>query len=183
MPGKKDVLLALLERSSVFVHLDPRPESVRVPPWFKKQPQLVLQIGLNLAVPIRDLNVDDEAVSGTLSFSRSPHFCYMPWSAVFALVGEDNRGMVWPENIPPEVVAQRAKSQQSASDKPKLRAVGQSSGGQAGRKPKEERTSQEHGKPKASTNPPAAETQATPAKPSSGPPSGKPRPSHLRLVK
>ena len=42
LPPKKDVMLALLERSSVFIHLDPRHEEVRVPAWFKKQPQLVL---------------------------------------------------------------------------------------------------------------------------------------------
>ena len=77
LPPKKDVLLALLERSSVFVHLDPRDDSVRVPTWFKKQPQLILQIGLNLAVPIRDLEVDDEAVSCTLSFSRTD--CHGLW--------------------------------------------------------------------------------------------------------
>ena len=115
-------MLALLERASVYIHLDPRHEGVRVPAWFKKQPQLVLQVGLNMAVPIRDLAVDDDAVSGTLSFSRSPFFCYIPWKTVFALVGEDSRGMVWPEDIPPEVVAQVA-DQKRAAQKPALRAL------------------------------------------------------------
>src|SRR4029079_1703103 len=59
LPRKKAVALALLEQSSVFVHLDPRDEKVRVPAWFKKQPQLVLQIGLNMAIPIKDLQVDE----------------------------------------------------------------------------------------------------------------------------
>ena len=62
LPPKKDVALALLEQSTVYVHLDPRSEGVRVPDWFKKQPQLVLQIGLNMPVPIQDLDVGDEAV-------------------------------------------------------------------------------------------------------------------------
>jgi stringent starvation protein B len=122
LPAKKDVLLVLLERSSVFVHLDPRDDAVRVPSWFKKQPELVLQIGLNMAVPIRDLSIDDDALSGTLSFSRTPHFCYMPWRWVYALIGEDSRGMVWPEDIPPEVVAAKAAKARSAR-RPKLRAV------------------------------------------------------------
>ena len=60
LPRKKDVALELLEHATVFVHLDPRAEAVRVPPWFKRQPQLVLQVGLNMAVPIPDLEVDDE---------------------------------------------------------------------------------------------------------------------------
>ncbi len=43
LPSKKDVALALLERSSVYVHLDPRQQADVVPPWFKKQPELVLR--------------------------------------------------------------------------------------------------------------------------------------------
>jgi stringent starvation protein B len=111
LPPKKDVLLALLEQSTVRVHLDPRAAEVRVPSWFKKQPQLALDIGLNLPVPIRDLDLGEEGVSCTLSFNRSPHFCFVPWSAIFALVDQQSgRGMLWPESVPPEVtVAQQTK--------------------------------------------------------------------------
>lgn len=126
LPPKKEVALALLQRSTVFIHLDPRKEEARVPPWFKKQPQLVLQIGLNMAVPIRDLEVDDEAISCTLSFNRTPHFCLLPWTAIYALVGEDGRGMVWPDDVPPEVAAQanaKGAQQQTPRKKPHLRAV------------------------------------------------------------
>jgi stringent starvation protein B len=123
LPPKKDVALALLESSTVFMHLDPRVEDVKVPPWFKRQPQLVLQIGLNMPVPIPDLNVDDASVSCTLSFNRSPFFCYVPWKAVYALVGEDGRGRVWPEDIPPEVAAQ-AQAQARASQ-PQVQAAPQ----------------------------------------------------------
>ena len=116
LPPKKQVALALLERSSVFVHLDPRDERVRVPKWFKNQPQLVLQIGLNMAVRIPDLDIDEDAVSCTLSFNRSPHFCYVPWSSIYALVGEDGRGMVWPEDVPAEVAAQVSAAAASLVD-------------------------------------------------------------------
>jgi stringent starvation protein B len=122
LPRKKDVAVALLEQSSVFVHLDPRAERVSVPTWFKKQPQLVLQIGLNMAIPIPDLHLDDDGLSCTLSFNRTPHHCVVPWSSVYALVGEDGRGMVWPDDVPPEVAAQM---QQKAAPKPKLAAVAQ----------------------------------------------------------
>lgn len=122
LPPKKDVALALLEQSTVYVHLDPRSEGVRVPDWFKNQPQLVLQIGLNMPVPIQDLDVADDAVSCTLSFSRRPHFCWIPWTSVFALVGENGRGMVWPEDVPKEVAAQAAQQQKKEAP-PKLRAV------------------------------------------------------------
>lgn len=122
LPPKKDVANALLEQSTVFVHLDPRSDQVKVPPWFKKQPQLVLQVGLNMAVRIPDLDIGDEALSCTLSFNRSPHFCWIPWNAVFALVGENGRGMVWPDDVPKEVAAQAAQ-QQKKEAAPKLHAV------------------------------------------------------------
>ncbi len=106
LPPKPEVALALLQTaSSVYVHLDPRRDDVHVPSWFKQQPQLVLQVGLNMAVEIPDLDVGHEAISCTLSFNRRPEFCKIPWDAIYGLVGEDGRGMIWPESVPPEVAA------------------------------------------------------------------------------
>jgi len=125
LPPKKDVALALLEQASMYIHLDPRAEAVQVPAWFKKQPQLVLQVGLNMAVPIPDLHVDEQGLSCTLSFNRAPFFCMIPWPAVFALVGENGQAMVWAEDVPAEVAAQAQA--QKAPEKPRthLRSVGE----------------------------------------------------------
>jgi stringent starvation protein B len=121
LPPKKEVALALLERSNdrgIYVHLDPRRAGVTVPPWFKKQPQLVLQIGLNMAIPIPDLRLDDEAMSCTLSFNRTPFHCVVPWASVFAIVGDDAKGMVWPDDVPPEIARQtQVRSVESAPAK------------------------------------------------------------------
>jgi stringent starvation protein B len=118
LPPKKEVALALLERSSVFVHLDPRIAAVIVPPGFKKQPQLVLQVGLNMPVPIRDLNLDDDGMTCTLSFNRTPFFCIVPWSSVYAIVGcDDGRGMIWPDDVPPEVAQAQARAVESVDRK------------------------------------------------------------------
>lgn len=125
LPPKRDVALALIQTAaSVYVHLDPRPEAVQVPSWFKNQPELVLQVGLNLVPPIVDLDIGAEGLSATLSFNRRPALCQIPWSAVWGLVGADGRGMIWPESVPPEVAA---------------RAPGRSGGGTkagAGEKPR-----------------------------------------------
>lgn len=106
LPNKKDVARALLLKGSMFVHLDPRRDDVRVPAWLMNQPQLVLQVGLDMPVPIPDLRVDGRGVFGTLSFNRTPFTCSVPWEAVFAVVGDDGRGMVWPESMPPEIAAE-----------------------------------------------------------------------------
>jgi hypothetical protein len=105
-PPKKDVARALLLRGSVFVHLDPRVEGVEVPEWLRDQPQLVLQIGLDMPIPIPDLRVDDFGVFGTLHFQQAPFTCRVQWESVFALVGEDGLAMVWPEDLPSEIAAE-----------------------------------------------------------------------------
>lgn len=103
---KIDVANQLLRKGSLFVHLDPRVQDVVVPPWLRHQAQLVLQVGLDMPIPIHDLQVNDTGISGTLSFSRTPFTCVMPWNSVFALVGDEGRGMVWPESMPAEIVAE-----------------------------------------------------------------------------
>lgn len=125
LPRKQAVALDLLERTSVFVHLDPRRPGVIVPQGFLAQPQLVLQIGLNMAIAIPDLDVSDDGISCTLSFNKRPHFCSLPWSAVYALIGEQGGGMVWPEDVPPEVVSQQraAAKKETKPRKPGLRAI------------------------------------------------------------
>jgi hypothetical protein len=52
------------------------------------------------------LRVDDSGVFGTLSFNRTAFTCVVPWEAVFAVVGDDGRGMVWPASMPSEIAAE-----------------------------------------------------------------------------
>jgi stringent starvation protein B len=103
LPPKLDVARYLLAQGSLFVHLDPRVDTVVVPDWYRSEPQLVLQIGFDMPVPIPDLQVDAEGIYGTLSFNRSPFACHVQWDAVFALAGDDGRGMVWPDSMPHEI--------------------------------------------------------------------------------
>jgi stringent starvation protein B len=106
LPAKKDVARALLLRGSVFVHFDPRKEGVVIPLRLRLQPQVVLQVGLDMPVPIPDLIIDNDGVYGTLSFKGVPFTCSIPWGAVFALVGDDAKGMVWSTEMPSEIAAE-----------------------------------------------------------------------------
>ena len=185
LPPKKDVVLALLEESDVFVHLDPRNDGVRVPSWFKKQAHLVLQIGLNMPVPIRDLEVDEEALSCTLSFNRSPFFCHIPWPAVYALVGSDGRAMVWPDDIPPEVAAQAAKVAQAAGQQAGKRAKLRRIGGPAAPSEPAEAPASEPEAPGRQLETASGESPTTPQPTTPSPPekAKRPLPSYLRVVK
>jgi stringent starvation protein B len=119
LPPKKEVALALLERSNVDIYLDPRAKGVVVPPQFKREPRLILKIGLNMPVPIPDLRLDDESMSCTLSFSRTPFYCVVPWPSVFAMVGEDGRGMVWPDDVPQELAVRAADERAPGASAPR----------------------------------------------------------------
>lgn len=44
------------------------------------------EYGLNLPVPIDDLEITGEGVKATLSFSRSPHPTFVPWAAVVGIL-------------------------------------------------------------------------------------------------
>lgn len=119
-PEKKDVARALLLKGTVYVHLDPRIDGVAVPKQFRKDHQLVLQIGLDMPVPIPDLRVDDTGIRATLSFQRTPFACEVPWDSVFALVGEDGKGHIWPESLPAEIrgeIAREAKRRRAEQER------------------------------------------------------------------
>jgi stringent starvation protein B len=190
LPPKKDVALALLERSNVDIHLDPRAKGVVVPPQFRKEPRLILKIGLNMPVPIPDLRVDDESMSCTLSFSRTPFYCVVPWPSVFAIVGEDGRGMVWPDDVPQELavrlVDDKSEKAEKAEKRPALAAVespASSGRGRGGKKKEEEPTSDrparggKKGKKKKDERPVLV---AVPAPAPSEPRPSEPRPGELR---
>jgi stringent starvation protein B len=197
--------LDLLERTSVFVHLDPRRPGVIVPQGFLKQPQLVLQIGLNMAIAIPDLEVGEDGISCTLSFNKRPHFCRMPWSSIYALIGESGGGMVWPEDVPPEVVSQQraAAKKETKPKKPGLRAISGDSADRNGDEAPSTRRSEPPGKERSATPRPPRLVQVVsnpnpqPASPSAAeadrsaepaareersPASKRSRPPYLRLV-
>ncbi len=123
LPPKKDVCLALLEVGKVRVCLDPRRPGVIVPLHFRQQAQLALDIGLNMPVPIHDLLVDDEGVACTLSFNRSPFYCVLPWSSVYALLDEEGRGAVWQEDVPGELITGKPAPPPPAKKAPHLVVV------------------------------------------------------------
>jgi stringent starvation protein B len=104
-PDKRTVVDDLLSRGPVLVHFDARRTDVQVPPRFVREAKLVLRFGYALSPPIPDLLVDDSGVSGTLTFGGVPFHCVLPWPAIFAAVQDgDQRGMVWPDDIPDDLI-------------------------------------------------------------------------------
>lgn len=102
-PSKRDAFSAFLREGWVSLHLDARRAGVAVPPTFANEPHLVLQYGRNMPIPIPDLEVTDDGVSATLSFSRAPHRTHVPWSSVYVVACTDGRAILYYEDVPQEV--------------------------------------------------------------------------------
>jgi stringent starvation protein B len=129
---KKTFFESRLAGGSAFLHLDARSAGVRVPGAFAEEVHLVLQYGYALKVPIPDLTVSDWGVRATLSFQRTPQLTAVPWSAVYAIHGDDGEGHVWAEDLPDEVRraieagADGAPAPSSAEGGPAVPAAGES---------------------------------------------------------
>ncbi len=50
--------------------------------------QVRLLFGVDMAIPIPDLCVDESGVSGTLSFGRIPHFVVIPWHGMLGFMDD-----------------------------------------------------------------------------------------------
>lgn len=169
-PDKLTVMIELLKDAWVYVHIDPRRDGVLLPDFLREQPRVVLQYGYNMPVPIHDFNVDDRGISATLSFRRVSHATFIPWSAVFAMTDGEKRGMVWQEDIPPDLESE------AAEDAPPAAAPSPP--------PKPAKPAKPEGPRLKSVPMPPGETppSAKTPKPDAVDGAKRPRPSHLKLV-
>ncbi|HVV82325.1 MAG TPA: ClpXP protease specificity-enhancing factor SspB [Kofleriaceae bacterium] len=104
-PAKRAVIDELLGRGPVLIHLDARRADVAVPERFRGEAKLVLRFGYGLTPPIPDLTVDEQGVSATLTFGGAPFHCVLPWASIYAAVADgEQRGMVWPDDIPEDLL-------------------------------------------------------------------------------
>ncbi|HEY1813086.1 MAG TPA: ClpXP protease specificity-enhancing factor SspB [Kofleriaceae bacterium] len=110
-PDKRRTVEQLLGRGPVLIHIDARQPDVSVPQRFAGDASLVLRFGYSLSPPIRDLAIDDTSISGTLTFGGAPFCVVLPWTAVYAAMVEgEQRGTVWPEDVPEDVLTGAAEA-------------------------------------------------------------------------
>jgi stringent starvation protein B len=164
LPPKREFIGELLDEGPVLLHVDARGEGVSVPERLRDDAKLVLRFGFGLSPAITDLELDDEVISGTLTFGGVPHFCVLPWPSVYAVVSETSRqAMVWPDDVPAEVLHQMSER---AAD----RASGAATDGEPAARGRERSASD-------GAEGVAASTQRT-----GNGKRPKPRPTHLKLV-
>jgi hypothetical protein len=116
---KRAAVEELLERGAVLIHVDARRDDVIVPPRMRGEARLVLRFGYRLHPAIIDLAVDDDGIAGTLTFGGMPFYCKLAWGGVYAAIVEgEQRGSVWPDDIPDVVMDKAAADAASAADVP-----------------------------------------------------------------
>jgi hypothetical protein len=108
-PSKRELMQTLIAAEDVYLQLDPRHDDVVLPERLRLQPLLVLRFGLEMPVPIPDLEIGEAGVTATLSFDQAPFRCSLPWGAVFGLLTESGQGFLWAADAPPEVLARLAR--------------------------------------------------------------------------
>jgi hypothetical protein len=201
-PDKHETMLRMLEHGSVFVHLDPRRPAVRVPVEFSRRANLVLQIGLNFPIPIRDLEIDAEGFRCTLSFNRVPCYCVIPWTAVFAMSDEAQQVTLWSDDVPDEDAPPNATAPEAVrTRKPRDKTAAATRKGRAPISPLASATDTPGPSPRAASAPsripagPSRSPSADPARPVESPAapaadgtprktrSGREVPPWLRVVK
>lgn len=134
MSQKLQTALYLLKRTStIFLHVDSRTPGLALPARLIGRPQVVLQVGRDLPVPIPDLQISSLGVSATLSFHGEPHLCVIPWDAVKAMCDETGQGRIfdqaWFDEVAPLLAVEGAAGERSAvppphpSERPYLRRV------------------------------------------------------------
>ena len=103
IPGKKQVLLAFLERGVAMIHLDARRPGVKVPAQHRGEAHLRLNLSYRYRIP--DFEIGEDDVQATLSFGGQSFLCVLPWESIFGITSQANGdGQVWPEDLPVEVV-------------------------------------------------------------------------------
>ncbi|MBF0097449.1 MAG: hypothetical protein HQM04_08065 [Magnetococcales bacterium] len=102
LPDKATLLRVLLENEGrAMVCLDATRVGVDVPRRFSSDPGLMLVFNVNMPQPIEIL---PHCVASELRFGGIPHYCVIPFDAVWSIFNPDtNHGMVWPDDMPESV--------------------------------------------------------------------------------
>lgn len=97
-PDRAYVLNYMLDRAdTILIHVDCDAEGVEVPEYLRQQPTMTpFRLGYALRPAIPDLEITDEFVACSLTFSGVWHHCIFPWGAIGGVTYTDaHAGTIW----------------------------------------------------------------------------------------
>ncbi len=109
-PNKGYVIKLLLKvEGRIMLCLDATYSGVEVPSRFKNDTDLKLILNSKMPNPIE---IGEDAVRSELRFGGIPHYCTIPFDAIWSVFNPDtNHGMMWPESMPHDVLRQHGLTQ------------------------------------------------------------------------
>ncbi|MBF0425300.1 MAG: hypothetical protein HQL66_05735 [Magnetococcales bacterium] len=112
--GKGEVIRTLLEREGrVMLCVDATCKGVEVPRRFASDTELRLILNVKMPQPIE---IGPRTVESELRFGGIPHYCIIPYEALWGAFNPDSgQGMLWPEAMP-EMVRKGYLAAQGAID-------------------------------------------------------------------
>lgn len=107
----------LASQKFILLHLDPRPDVVRVPQGLKQQHTLNLKISRHFQ---GRLEIKPDMVKALLLFGGDYFDCHIPFEKIWGITGEDNQAIFWEEDMPEEIKKMRDSSiNQPPAEEPK----------------------------------------------------------------
>ncbi|MCC6751413.1 MAG: hypothetical protein IT371_27425 [Deltaproteobacteria bacterium] len=115
----------LEEQDYILVVVNPVVTGVKLPePLMQAREPVGIHVGWRMAIPVPDLEVTDDGISGTLSFNRSPFPCAFPWASIIQLsVGDEHLLWISPPVEPAPPKGEPPKGEPTKRDRPHLRVV------------------------------------------------------------
>lgn len=106
-------------KGNLFVSVNSGKLGVILPGFLYDSPNVQLLIGLWLASPIRDLDVNEDGIRATLSFSGQGFRCSLPWSSIWLITVENSTdGCVWHLDAPQDTIQVQPQLGATGSDDP-----------------------------------------------------------------
>ncbi len=102
--AKREALLNMLEEGLIAIILDARHPDVVVPSYLKNDFDLILKLSYRFGLP--DLEIGEDAISVTLSFNKTPHFCHIPFDAIWGIsqLSQVDDVAIFIEDVPLEII-------------------------------------------------------------------------------
>jgi stringent starvation protein B len=107
--NKGEVIQLLLDTEGrIMLCLDATYSGVDVPSRFKNDTNLMLILNSKMPHPI---HIGKESIQSELRFGGVPHFCLIPYDAIWSAFNPDtNHGMMWQDSMPDDVLKQHGLS-------------------------------------------------------------------------
>ncbi len=97
---KRLILEEFLKHDYAFLHVRPQVEGAILPLDVMQSPVITLKVSFNFE---GKMTLDDDRVTAELRFGDRIFPCKIPWPAIWGMSSIDDKRLIWPDELPPEL--------------------------------------------------------------------------------